>query len=105
MSKKKESDFAEVVIDHLILQSIPQEKSLYYADKTDRKRRDDYAKIRSKVLWHIGRSLSPRQKEVIKLILQGKKETEIAKILGVTQQVVNIYKQRAINKLRKLINV
>ena len=105
MSKKKESDFAEVVIDHLILQSIPQEKSLYHADKSDQTKRDEFARIWSKVIWHIGRSLSPRQKEVIRLILQCKKETEIAEILGVTQQVVNIYKHRAINKLRKLISI
>ena len=105
MRKKKESDYAEVVIDHLILQSVPQENSLYHSDKTDRNTEEEYVKIRSKVLWHIGRSLSPRQKEVIKLILQGKKETEIAEILGITQQVVNIYKHRAIKKLREIISV
>ena len=60
-------------------------------------------KYRSKLKWHIKRSLSNRQKQVIEYYLKGKTEREIAAVLGITQQVVNIYKHRAIKRLHKII--
>lgn len=55
------------------------------------------------IKWHINHSLSPRQKEVIKAHLAGQTEREIAQDLGVRQQVVHIYKQRAIKKLQHML--
>jgi len=59
---------------------------------------------RKRLRWHVNHSLSDRQKQVIKYYLMGKKEREIAHLLGITQQVVNIYKQRAIRKLRQIFS-
>jgi DNA-binding CsgD family transcriptional regulator len=103
MGKYRESDFAEVIIDRLILESFSEKDSAYYEVKEIRADKSRLEKLRSKVKWHISRSLSQRQKEVLQLILRGKKETEIARILGIKQQVVNIYKHRAIKKLRQIL--
>jgi len=103
MQKRKESDFAEVLVDRLILESFSNERSLYFSPDSDRGRNESLDRFRRRIRWHIARSLSPRQKEVIQYYLAGKKEREIAHDLGVTQQVVNIYKHRAIKKLQKLL--
>lgn len=103
MTSEKEFRFAEVLVDRLFLESFSNEQSAYHSAlerKLDPKKRH---KLLSKLKWHINNSLSPRQKEVIRFYLSGKKEREIAEILGVTQQVVNIYKQRAIKKLVKVL--
>jgi len=96
----KESDFVEIIFDKLILEAYPVESSAYFRDEIEKKRQETLDRYRSKVIWHINHSLSKRQKEVLKLILMGKKEAEIGNILGIKQQVVNIYKQRAIKKLK-----
>ena len=103
MSEFKESDFAEIAFERFILESFSSESSAYHKDDNDLKRDEELDKIRGKVIWHINHSLSKRQKEVIKLILAGKKQTEIGKILNIKQQVVYIYKQRAIKKLQKVM--
>lgn len=59
---------------------------------------------RKRLRWHLNHSLSDRQKQVIRYYLMGKKEREIAQLLGIKQQVVNIYKQRAIRKLRQIFS-
>lgn len=103
MKSEKEFRFAEVLVDRLFLESFSNEQSAYHSAlerKLDPKKR---ARLLSKLKWHINNSLSQRQKEVIRFYLRGKKEREIAEILGVTQQVVNIYKQRAIKKLVKVL--
>jgi DNA-binding CsgD family transcriptional regulator len=105
MEKYRESDFAEVIIDRLILESFSEKDSAYYEAKVGRDDKSRLEKLRRKVKWHISRSLSRRQKEVLQLILRGKKETEIARILGIKQQVVNIYKHRAIKKLRQILEL
>ncbi len=103
MPPKKESDFAEVLVDKLFLESFANEQSAYYASGTHPSPSAALDKFRSRLRWHIGHSLSPRQKQVIRYYLKGKKERQIAQILGVAQQVVNIYKQRAIKKLQKVM--
>jgi len=103
MPSKNESKFAEVILDRLLLESIPSSGSAYYQEECEKSQKDHLYKIKSKVHWHINHSLSRRQKQVLKLVVQGKKEREIAEILGITQQVVNIYKHRAIRKLRDII--
>ncbi|MEZ5359112.1 MAG: sigma factor-like helix-turn-helix DNA-binding protein [Candidatus Zixiibacteriota bacterium] len=103
MGKRRESDFAEIAVDRLLMESFPNEASAYFASDVERFQRSALDKFRSKVRWHISRSLSPRQREVIILTLEGKKQREIAEILGITQQVVSIYKLRAIKRLQKLI--
>lgn len=103
MSKRPESDFAEVSVDRLILESFSNESSPYYHHTAHREDDESIKKLKSKLKWHIARSLSPRQKQVITLYLSGKKQCDIVKILGLTKQVVSVYKQRAINKLRKAI--
>ncbi len=103
MPVKKESDFAEVLVDKLFLESFANEHSAYYTAGTSTPPGAALDKFRSRLRWHIGHSLSPRQKQVIGYYLKGKKERQIAQILGVAQQVVNIYKQRAIKKLQKIM--
>jgi RNA polymerase sigma factor (sigma-70 family) len=99
MSKSAEHEFAEVVFEKLILENIPEEQSPYFVPPEDD--RDGTAgRMSSRLKWHINNSLSPRQKQVIKLLLEGKTEREIAAILGIAQQVVHIYKWRAIKRLR-----
>ena len=103
MPGMRESDFAEIVVEKLLLESFANEDSPYYSNISERKKERLLDNYRSKLRWHISRSLSKRQKEVMTLYLSGKKQQEIASILGIKQQVVSIYKRRAINKLRALI--
>lgn len=103
MARKKESDFAEVIVDQLFIESFPVESSAYHKTDSEKYQDKKLDKFRSKFRWHLSRSLSARQKQVMKLTLAGKKQREIAVILGITQQVVSIYKHRAINKIRKLL--
>jgi len=104
MTARQESDFAEVLVDRLFLESFANEHSPYHtSDATDTSLSEALDRFRQKLKWHIGHSLSRRQKEVIKHYLNGCKEREIAELLGVTQQVVNIYKRRAIKKLQKVM--
>jgi DNA-binding NarL/FixJ family response regulator len=103
MTSEKEFRFAEVLVDRLFLESFSNEQSAYHSAlerKLDPKKRQ---KLLSRLKWHIKNTLSKRQREVLKYYLKGKKEREIAEKLGVTQQVVNIYKQRAIRKLTKAL--
>ncbi len=101
MESKKESNFAEILVDRLFMESFANEASAYFRTDEDRRREEFFEKFKSRLKWHLDHSLSPRQKQVIKLYLMGKKERDIAKILGIKQQVVNIYKRRAVNKLRE----
>jgi RNA polymerase sigma factor (sigma-70 family) len=103
MTPRKESEFAEVLVDKLFLESFPNEQSAYHTNNRENQLNTVSDKLRSRLKWHISHSLSPRQKQVIKYYLSGKKEREIAQILGVKQQVVNIYKHRAIKKLNKML--
>lgn len=103
MSSKKEFRFAEVLVDRLFLESFSNEQSAYHSARERKLDLKSRHLLLSRLKWHINNSLSQRQKEVVKFYLSGKKEREIAEILGVTQQVVNIYKQRAIKKLVKAL--
>lgn len=103
MSKRPESSFAELPVDKLILESFANERSAYHMPVRPSDKGTDLVRFRNKLRWHINNSLSQRQKEVIKAYLSGSREREIAHLLGVTQQVVNIYKHRAIKKLHKLL--
>jgi RNA polymerase sigma factor (sigma-70 family) len=102
MAPKRESDFAEINIDWLIEQ-FPNEASAYHKTSEDQAQDELFDQFRSRLKWHLAHSLSVRQKEVMILFLQRKTEREIATVLGVKQQVVNTYKRRAINRLRKLL--
>jgi DNA-binding CsgD family transcriptional regulator len=102
MNEKNEHKFAEVQLEKLLLENLPQEMSAYSSSAN----RDDSTgrvseRFKSKLRWHISRSLSPRQREVLTLLLKGKTERQIGVILGITQQVAHIYKWRAIRKLRE----
>lgn len=101
--KRQEFEFAEIPVDKLILESFANEHSAYHIPTREDKGRPDLSKFRNRLKWHISHSLSKRQRQVIKGVLEGKKEREIARILGVTQQVVHIYKHRAIKKLHKIL--
>jgi RNA polymerase sigma factor (sigma-70 family) len=105
MPSKREFEFAEVVVGKLLMESFANEQSAYHQQGDTESLKDFLEKVRNKLKWHIDHSLSKRQKEVIKLYLSGKKEREIAEELGITQQVVNIYKHRAIKKLHRLLAV
>lgn len=104
MPSRRESKFAEVMVDRLLVESFANESSAYFKTMEDRARDDMFDHYRSRLKWHLSRSLSKRQKEVMQLYLMGKKQREIGAILGITQQVVSIYKRRAINKLRKILS-
>jgi len=91
------------LVDKLILESFANEQSAYHLTSSEKYLRASLDRFRGRLKWHINRSLSPRQKEVIRYYLSGKKEREIARILGIKQQVVNIYKHRAIKKLHKIL--
>ena len=93
----------ELLVDKLFLESFANEQSPYYMPDDERQADVALDKFRGRLKWHINHSLSVRQKEVIKFYLTGKKEREIAGILGIKQQVVNIYKHRAIKKLHKMM--
>jgi len=103
MTPRRESEFAEVLVDKLFLESFANEQSAYHTYNRENQLSTVSDKLRSLLKWHINHSLSPRQKQVIKYYLSGKKEREIAQILGIKQQVVNIYKHRAIKKLNKVL--
>ncbi|KAA3633853.1 MAG: hypothetical protein DWP97_08255 [Calditrichaeota bacterium] len=103
MKRKEEYYYAEILVDKLFLESFANEKSAYHLSEDEFKGATTLDKFRSKLKWHIKRSLSKRQKEVLEYYLTGKTEREIATILGITQQVVNIYKHRAIKKLQKVL--
>lgn len=103
VSKRKEFEFAEIAVNKLFLESFANEHSPYYVGSDDDSLSKTLLKYRNRFKYHINNSLSIRQKQVIKHYLLGKTEREIARILGVTQQVVNIYKHRAIKKLHKIL--
>ena len=105
MGRRKEFEFAEVLVDRLFLESFAAEQSAYHRAENDSLRTAAFDRFRNRLRWHINNSLSRRQKEVLRHFLSGKKEREIAHDLGITQQVVNIYKHRAIKKLQRLLTV
>ena len=103
MPRKSQSDFIEIAVDRMLMESFSNDASAYFKDVGDHQRDRLFDYFRSKFKWHINRSLSTRQRQVITLTIKGKKQREIATILGITQQVVSIYKMRAITKLRSLM--
>ena len=103
MATRNEHQFAEVIFQRLALENLPLEQSAYFEPDDVCSRRKLMRQLEPKLKWHIRNSLSPRQRQVIELILKGKTEREIAALLGITQQVVHIYKHRGINKLRERI--
>jgi len=103
MSKKAEYLFAEVIFDPVMMERFSNEQSVHHQSEEDKYYSALYKKYEHKLKWHIRNSLSERQKEVIQLISAGKTEREIAEILGISHQVVHIYKIRAIRKLQTKI--
>jgi DNA-binding CsgD family transcriptional regulator len=97
---KREYLFAELVVDRVLLERFSQEMSAYYEDEIQSARHDFFTSFGRKLLWHIRHSLSERQRQALLLILSGKTERQTAATMGISQQVVHIYKSRAINKLR-----
>jgi DNA-directed RNA polymerase specialized sigma subunit len=96
---RREYQFAEVAVDRDVLERFSQNMSAYYEDEATSSKRLSYAAYKRKLIWHIRHSLSERQRQTLLLLLSGKTEREVAAVLGVTQQVVLIYKQRAIKHL------
>ncbi len=105
MGKRIESEFAELPVDKLILESFANAQSAYHITDSERASAEQLSRFRKKLMWHIGHSLSGRQKQVIRAFLAGRRERETARELGITQQVVNIYKHRAIKKLHNILTV
>lgn len=91
------------MVGRLLLEAFANEQSAYHQTMDDLDSKSALDKYRGRLKYHIRNSLSPRQKQVITQYLRGKKEREIARLLGITQQVVNIYKHRAIKKLHQLL--
>jgi RNA polymerase sigma factor (sigma-70 family) len=103
MARREEFEFAEVLVGKLLLEAFANEQSAYHQGSDQDSSRSALEKFRGRLKYHIDRSLSPRQRQVIRQYLTGRKEREIAASLGITQQVVNIYKHRAIKKLHRLL--
>jgi RNA polymerase sigma factor (sigma-70 family) len=103
VNPRKEFQFAEVMVDRLFLESFANEQSAYHRAELDAAQAAMLKQIRGRLNWHISHSLSERQQQVIRAYLKGQKERQIARDLGITQQVVNIYKHRAIKKLHRLL--
>lgn len=101
----REYQFAEITVDRKVLEQFSLEMSAYHLDNSARQRRDSYASYKRKLVWHINNSLSQRQRQTLMLILSGKTERDIAAILGIKQQVVHIYKCRAIKRLHEKFRV
>lgn len=100
----REYEFAELIVSRKTLEAFPASSSPYKSRKLPPEVERRLDAIRKKIRWHIAHSLSRRQKEVIRLYMRGKKEREIAEILGIKQQVAHIYKWRAIRKLQKILS-
>ncbi|MEA2030338.1 MAG: LuxR C-terminal-related transcriptional regulator [candidate division Zixibacteria bacterium] len=100
----QEFEFAEIMVDKLLLESFSNEQSPYYVEKVKKPSHKNLNRYRYRLKWHIGHSLSKRQKQVIEYYLKGNTERSIAKSLGITQQVVHIYKHRAIKKLQERLS-
>ena len=103
VTNKKEFQFAEVQVGKLLLETFANEQSPYHPSQQPHEIRELLTKHSRRLKYHIARSLSDRQKQVIKHYLMGLREREIAAKLGITQQVVNIYKHRAIKKLARIM--
>lgn len=103
MGKNAEYLFAEVLMDPEIMEKYSNEQSVHHQSEEDKYYSSLYKKYEHKLKWHIQNSLSERQREVIRLIMDGRTEREIAEILSVSHQVVHIYKTRAIKKLQEKI--
>jgi DNA-binding NarL/FixJ family response regulator len=103
MLRRSEAEFAEVMVGRLLLEAFANERSAYHQSAEELDSKTSLDRYRGKLKYHIRNSLSPRQKQVITQYLRGKKEREIAQVLGITQQVVNIYKHRAIKRLHQLL--
>lgn len=103
MTSRNEYNFAEILVDRLFLESFANEQSPYHQGAAESKISEALDRFRGQLNWHISHSLSLRQKQVLKFYLSGKKEREIAHVLGIKQQVVNIYKHRAIKRLQDLM--
>lgn len=103
MPRRNESDSREVIVSKLLLESFSEKQSPYFNPDKDWSPSVDLELHGDRLKWHIAHSLSKRQREVIRHFVNGKTEREIGVILGITQQVVHIYKHRAIKKLRKAL--
>ena len=103
MGPRKEYEYAELTVDKLILESFATSQSAYHRTETESETSRQLSRFRNRLLWHINNSLSKRQKQVMRAFLAGQKQRETAQDLGITQQVVNIYKQRAIKRLQQLL--
>lgn len=101
MAINKEYLYAEILLDKKIIEGFPNERSPHFQNELEKTNKDKYVKFVRKLNWHINNSLSERQKEVLKLLMKGKTLREIGAILGITHQVVHIYKKRAVKKLRQ----
>jgi DNA-binding NarL/FixJ family response regulator len=102
---RREFEFAEVLVDRLLLESFANEQSAYHGSGEGEKRSSVLDRFRGRLKYHISHSLSKRQQQVIRAYLGGETEREIARRLGITQQVVNIYKHRAIKRLHHLMTL
>ncbi len=100
-----EYKFAEVSVDPVIMEQFSLEMSPYYGKGISGAQSSRRSSYHRKLMWHVRNSLSERQKQTLILILSGKTEREAATILGITQQVVHIYKWRAIKRLQEKLSV
>jgi DNA-binding NarL/FixJ family response regulator len=101
--ERKEADFAEILVDQLRLEAFANEQSAYHKGEGETNASRLLDEFRGRLKYHINHSLSSRQQQVIRAYLKGQREREIARDLGIKQQVVNIYKHRAIKRLHRLL--
>lgn len=85
-------DFLEKPIDHAKLMSAIEEGfARQSAVQTEASRRTDFD--------HLLASLTPREREVMELVVAGRHNREIAEVLGISPRTVEVHKARMVAKL------
>jgi len=99
-----ESDFKEVIVP-LPLEGIAESEGLWFDTEDERLRRWEREDRRGVLIKDIKRlaelKLTPRQKEVFGLFLEGKSQREMSAILGVSRNTIKSRWGGLVKKLRK----
>lgn len=86
-------DFLEKPLNHQrLLAAIEEAAARHCAIQTDRDRNAAFAKL--------ARSLTPREREVMELVVSGRHNWEIAESLGISPRTVEVHKARVMEKLK-----
>jgi len=91
--RAKAIDFLEKPLSHLrLLAAIEEAATRQSAIHGERDRNSAFAEL--------ARSLTPREKEVMDLVVAGRHNREIAELLGISSRTVEVHKTRVMQKLK-----